>query len=738
MPGVKPLSRPWRRGLLIAGLTLFAGSAILVPQYNPVTRGPALGSLHAHLVWGELLAWRRSISEARQFDDGQWPTDIATLAPPEQAGLVEVSSPQPLRLEARVRNLPELGDLAGTQVLLDFHERGDDWTCRTGTPPMPERYLPLNCRAEGADARPPAVITLQNLLLGCILFLLLALLVLWLRHPLLGPGRITPGQLRRTPLGQLPQVDRLLRRFGRRQAVLQLAGINADHWKDALACATGGDGGDRRFLALAQRLGTTDRACTDWNLPGEVHEWALPAELPISLARCLVYAPAAELEPLRIIEALRQTRTGLDVLLVLTDPAGQGGPLATHCADPANLLVAVDGASQSEWLLADTAAAAQSVLLRLLAAQLRVTRISPYQTRGGVVRSNAFFGRAQILTRVLNREPANYLVVGGRQLGKSSLLKAVQRRLQGHPQVACHYLSLRDHRLAPRLALQFGLPATSPLEQVIDHLTQAHGNKRLFLLIDEADLFFRDEAAHGYPQLSALRALSDEGRCWFMLAGFWDLYATAVLDYQSPLRNFGEVLTIGGLEPEACRELATVPLAGLRLGFASDGLVETLVQASGQRANLVAILCQECLEALEPGARIIEARHLARALDAQATQDALAGWTRLSHDEAACRLDRIAVYHAAQHDGHTSLTALADHFASHGRQAPADALQRALARLQLAYVLRREDGSGAYRFAIPLFARQFDQEETRLLLAQELAALPAAPRPDNRPPDEGA
>ena len=158
--------------------------------------------------------------------------------------------------------------------------------------------------------------------------------------------------------------------------------------------------------------------------------------------------------------------------------------------------------------------------------------------------------------------------------------------------------------------------------------------------------------------MSTLRSLSEEGRCWFMLAGFWDLYATAVLDYQSPLRNFGEVLTIGGLERAACRELATEPLRRLRLGFASDALVERLIDASGQRANLVAILCQECLEALQPGERAIEAHHLNQALASQAVQDALAGWGRLSQDEAACRLDRVVVYHTAQ-AGQTSLVALA-------------------------------------------------------------------------------
>ena len=300
-------------------------------------------------------------------------------------------------------------------------------------------------------------------------------------------------------------------------------------------------------------------------------------------------------------------------------------------------------------------------------------------------------------------------------------LEAVQRRLQGHPHTVCHYVSLRDHRLAPRMALQFGLPADTPLEAIVDHLQAQYQGKRLVLLIDEADLFFRDESANGYVQLSTLRALSEEGRCWFMLAGFWDLYATAVLDYPSPLRNFGEVLAIGGLERAACRELATEPLRKLRLGFDNEKLVDRLIDASGQRANLVAILCQECLEALLPGERVIEARHLTQALASQAVQDALAGWGRLSHDEAACRLDRIVVYHTAQ-AGQTSLVTLAQLLQSHGIAGDAQALRQSLARLQLAYVLRKHE-AGEYRFAIPLLQDQFEPAEVELLLHQELAVL---------------
>lgn len=699
-----------KRLVIIASVTFLLVSAVLAPGLNPFTRDSALAVQGLNRVWSEILAWRTALVEAQQ-QEGDWPGDIRPFAPPIDDPLVVMTSPAPRRLVATIVDREELGDLAGRQVIFDMPSLGGDWSCRPGTPPLARRYLPLNCQGAGGEpAQSPLVENLRWLVIVCALLFVIAALLLLFRHPLLGPVQLRPKRLLEMPPADLPRVDRLLGLLGRRQATLRVAGIDAANWQQALTYV--GAEAEQRAQALALALGASCQVSWGWSLPGRVFEWKLPEDVPVSLDRCLLYVPAVDENEACVLQHLRTSHTGLDVMLVLLRE--DQPQLLKYCADTANLCVAIQAHEQTQWLLGGNPG---DLLLRLLAAQLRLTRISPYQTRGGIVRASSFFGRDQLLARVLNREPANYLVVGGRQLGKSSLLKAVQRRLEDHPQMVCHYVSLRDHRLAPRLALQFGLAPETPLEAVIEHIATHHAGKRLFLLIDEADLFFRDEAVHGYPQLSTLRALSEEGRCWFMLAGFWDLYATAVLDYQSPLRNFGEVLTIGALERQACRELASVPLARLRLGFASSTLLEDLVDASGQRANLVAILCQECLEALPPGARVIERLQLRGAMASQAVQDALAGWGRLSQDEAACRLDRIIVYHCAQHGG-TSLAQLIELF---GERADAMTLKASLARLQLAFVLKRS-GEG-YEFAVPLFAGQFEAAELPLLVRHELLAL---------------
>lgn len=702
-----------RRRVVIALVTLFLASALLTPQYNPLTRGYVLGTANLSRVWNELLVWRTVLAEARAVEGG-WPKDIQSYAPPIDEPLVRISSPQPFRLAADIVDRGELGGLAGKQIILDFSETDDSWICRPGVPPISTHYLPISCIRDGGES--PLVMDLRSLIIVCVLLFVIAGLLLLFRHPLLGPVQIRPKALISTPIESLAKLDRLLGMLGRRASTLQAAGITPSSWQQALTYA--GADAAARVGQLALMAGATCQPSVGWSLPGQVFEWRFTADLPVTLDRCLVYVPGPGMLDEQVIQHLRAIQTGLDVMLVLISQ--QQDELEAFCADHANLFVALGSVAQAEWLLGRKAG---EVLLRLLAAQLRLTRISPYQTRGGVVRADSFFGRAHLLARVLSREPSNYLVVGGRQLGKSSLLKAVQRRLQNHPNMVCHYVSLRDHRLSPRLALQFGLPADTALEQIIEHMAASHEGKRLFLLIDEADLFFRDEAISGYRQLSTLRSLSEEGRCWFMLAGFWDLYATAVLDYQSPLRNFGEVITIGGLEAEACRELATVPLARLRLGFSSHTLIDELVEASGQRANLVAIICQECLEVMEPGGRVIERAHLTKALASQAVQDALAGWARLSHDEDACRLDRIVVYHVAYH-GRTSLANLVALLRVGNRHVEVDALKHSLARLQLGFVLRRTETG--YAFAVPLFTRQFDKEELRLLLQQELTGIARA------------
>lgn len=708
----------WLRLALIVLVTYFVGSAIIAPHLNPLIRGQNFADLETQSVlsagWVEMALTREALEYHWQKHQ-QWPDSIDEVAGLDRNPVFALDLPEDMLLRLSVRDqLPLEKALIGTQVHLRLDPETLRWRCSAGGIPMPARWLPGDCLPEGTWT---AIEWMIVLLFACALLFVVGALLLLHTHPLLAPLNRDPGALLRLPFADLKSVDRALAWLRRNDAMLRAAQIDSKDWSEALGYQQASPAQRARLLSL--RIAAHSKASTGWSLPGQVHEWRLPADLPLGLDRCYAYFPDHHVSAKDLVRHLRALPAAHDVILIFAGNVAMEKELSALAADRVNLFVCIPSAKQSEWLLSPRP---QQVLLAALAQQLSVARISPYQTRGGVSRPSGFFGREQLLTRVINREPRNYLLVGGRQLGKTSLMKAIERRYVDHPQVRCRYLSLRDHQLAPRLAIEFDLPPETELDQVINALAQRSGEQRLLLLIDEADLFVREDVSQGCPQLSTLRALSEEGGCHFMIAGFWDLYEAVAEDYLSPLRNFGEVLTIGALEPQACRDLASVPLRLLRIEFEDEELVARLVRESGQRANLVAILCQDCLERMPPGSRVIRSEQFDAAAQSQAVLDALTGWARLSQDAGDCQLDRLIVYRVAQM-GSVQMAAIVEWLERADVQSSIESIRRAFARLQLAFVLKRE--GDAYAFAVPLFSRQFEPDELELFVGQELKQMRA-------------
>lgn len=660
---------------------------------------------------------------------GAWPENARAFYRPDDNGLLRIDVPEPFVLRFGMGRgfAPETG-LRETWLRTRFDPATRRWDCQNDTPPLPKAWLRGDCVPPG-QIWTPLEWLLSALIVGVALLILLLGGLAFL-DPRLAGLRKQPRRLRRQPISELPRLHRQLGWLRRRRASLAAAEIAESDWQEALSYSSADD--DARAQLLALRVSARCTRSPGWSLPGQVYEWKLSPNLPLALDRALLYLPAADIAPRDLVRHLQSLQTGQDVLLVATRARASDSVLMAYASDTANLCVCLDQITQSEWLLHPSP---QEVLVAVLARQLRITRISPYQTRGGITRPAAFFGREQLLARVLNREPGNYLLVGGRQLGKTSLMKAIERRFAEHPRVYCHYLSLRDHRLGARLAAELDQPAETPIEALVTLLAARAGERRVLLLIDETDLFLREESRSGYAQLASLRSLSEEGRCHFMLAGFWDLYQATAIDYASPIRNFGEVITLGALEADACTALATEPLARLGVKFAPPELVQRLVQGCGQRANLVAILCQHGLEQLERGERVLTEAHLESAMASDALLDALAGWARLSPDPADCALDRIIVYRIAQLPAAAGQTAdaaqaaltlveLMQLLSSRQIAVAAEAVRGAFARLQLAYVVQRRNAG--FAFAVPLFAAQFHAQEVDALLERELLALSSA------------
>jgi len=527
-------------------------------------------------------------------------------------------------------------------------------------------------------------------------------------HPLVTQLSANAAQLLELPLNQLPQAKRVLKRIGRLEPLLATHDIPLIWLDEAIQFINLSNA--KRCALLAKRLLATEEF-----IHHELFLLRLTEAFPLNLTRCLIYFPAPQLPIAEILLQLQQEEMNLQVVIIICFDTEQWQALSPYGHNVTTLWVVPSSRTLTQLLLSPQAI---ETFAHLLATQLKVTHISPYQTRGGITKETAFFGREKILAHIVNRTPANYLIIGGRQLGKSSLLKQIMRCYQTHPKIHCYYLVLRDHRLQESLLKSLQLPKETPLATVLEHLVALPNGHYRLLLIDEADRFIREEMARGYPLLNQFRSLSETGGCYFIFAGFWDLYQAAVLDYHSPIVNFGEHIIIAALETEACRQLATQPMALLGIHYHSDTLVEHILTVTGQRANLIAIVCQELLTHLAPHQSILTQADVTQALARPAVAEALAGWSQLTPDKQAACLDRIIVYATVEQDKF-DLNKLIQLFEQYNYHYTPEQLQQALMRLELAFIIKRTHGH--YHYCVPAFQELLKtQGAIKALLKQEM------------------
>jgi WD40 repeat protein len=536
----------------------------------------------------------------------------------------------------------------------------------------------------------PAPLWYSYLLLGVLLIAVLISLY-YLRlylHPLVQSLSADNAQFVRLPLQQLPKAKRLLQRTGRLDAVLSSNQSNIKWLNEAIGFLNMSN--QQRGQLLKKRLGVTI---------DNVFELKFGSTFPLKQTEYRLDFPATDLPAAEIIMGLRHSDIPSVVTVVISLEPKQQAELRPYGHERSTRWVVPDSRELTTLLLSPEPIA---VFIDWLANQLTFTNLSPYQTSGTITKDSAFFGREEILTQILNREPMNYLVIGGRQIGKSSLLKKIERRYQNHPRIFCDYISL-------------GKQSRQILDQKLVELLS--NERHPFLLIDEADDFICREIADGYPTLSHFRNLSEEGRCHFMLAGFWELHRAATRDYFSPVKNFGEAVTIGALEQQACRQLATKPMAMLNIHYADSGLVEKILTATGQRANLVATICDKILNNLADDRRQLNAKDIANALHSHVVIDALQGWDRLSTDQQAASFDRILIYLTVKKQTF-QLSDLVEQLDEYELAYRTEQLTQSLARLELAFIIQREDDD--YRYCIPLFQEWLGKQQTDVLLKREL------------------
>lgn len=287
-------------------------------------------------------------------------------------------------------------------------------------------------------------------------------------------------------------------------------------------------------------------------------------------------------QPQSIAEWVRDQPAGQTILVLWL-----GGHPATSEQRRA-LAAAARGRSRPVVVLLDEAAlvylCAQPArsLTAFAAISLPFTADSPYRDTPGDTAPEMFYGRRRELEQVLDPLGPSF-VSGGRQLGKSALLRTAQRRFLaeapsnvavmrniysiGQDGDSAALWSALWNELAAQGICTVGVPENDvygALNQQVRAWVDENPARSLLILLDEADAFLEaDAAAASFPAVDGCRRLMEETgrRVKVVFAGLHRTARFTTVENQ-PLSHFGQI-TVGPLSPTHAHELITTPLQSL-------------------------------------------------------------------------------------------------------------------------------------------------------------------------------
>jgi hypothetical protein len=253
----------------------------------------------------------------------------------------------------------------------------------------------------------------------------------------------------------------------------------------------------------------------------------------------------------------------------------------------------------------------QTVVRHLVLSKINLINVSPFITTGPTS-ENIFFGREKELQEICQHiATISYAIIGGRRIGKSSLLVRLHRvslpatgfRTIYHDcsstptYEAFLTAAIYDWKLEPPC----DVPATFG-----DLLQSPPSDKPLVLLLDEADKLVPTDRAQNWRLFNALRALANSDRAQVVLGGERTL-RDALQDPTGPLFNFANEMLLGPLDFHAVEELVTRPMKQLEINLVGEkSIVDRIWGFTSGHPNVVQRICHRLIERLnEQGTRHI-------------------------------------------------------------------------------------------------------------------------------------
>lgn len=273
---------------------------------------------------------------------------------------------------------------------------------------------------------------------------------------------------------------------------------------------------------------------------------------------------------------------------------------------------------------------------------MQFAHVEPYTSTASSLPPEMFFGRQREQGLVKDPHGPSF-IFGGRQLGKTALLRKVERDFNDQntsdspPRHIALWIDLKTRQigynrpaddiwqvigdelrksaprvLQPRAGRSSVVRRESLLREIEQWLT-ADVSRRLLLLLDEADSFLEidgtpvqdaQERPIDFVRSSALKGLMDrtDGRFKVVFAGLHNVVRTTV-NANHPFGQLGDPICIGPLlDLENIREaraLVEQPLAYLGYRFESPQLITRVLALTNYYPSLIQIFCQHLIKQMQ-------------------------------------------------------------------------------------------------------------------------------------------
>ena len=253
---------------------------------------------------------------------------------------------------------------------------------------------------------------------------------------------------------------------------------------------------------------------------------------------------------------------------------------------------------------------------RLLQLTLPFAFVQPYLSDASAMAAEMFIGRTDELRKIKDMK-GPVLVYGGRQLGKSALLRQV-RYIEHYPQENS-YAYFIDIKQKDSTGTLRAIGETLKLEGLLKKIPKTWDDfsyeiktllsenskvmiKKLLLLLDEADAFLVSAAHNNNIPIEILKNLKDnsDGKFKFVLAGLHNVirYDKQHLAGNSVYAHLGHVL-VKPFEFTDASELLSKPMSYLGFQIKTPAMMSTIFSKANYFPGLIQFYCYKLVEAVK-------------------------------------------------------------------------------------------------------------------------------------------